>query len=54
MASLERIVPDVESPSFQLCVTRRYGFLNRVLDFQGDQLFGLIRFLELTEVHILQ
>ena len=54
MASLESFVLDVESPSFQFSVTRGYGFLNRVLDIHGDWLFGLIRFLELPEVHILQ
>ena len=39
---------------FSLVPTLGFRFLNRILDFQGDLLFELIRCLELPEVQIIQ
>ena len=40
--------------SLQFGVTLGFGFPNRVLDMQRDQMFEKIRFLELHEVRIIQ
>ena len=38
----------------QLGATVGFGFSNRALDIHGDQLFELIRFLELSEAQVIQ